>query len=919
MIRLPAVLLRPRLSVQFAAWMFVASLVPLGAIFVTYRIAREEIHQRALVQMTAISDNHANAIENYAEGRIRDVTGTGLNSLIAGIMAEHSGNPLPAGKRDSVHSELDRRIGPFLADQVQMKGYGDCLLIDLQGEVHFVLKQKSLLGTNLPDGPLRNSPLARIFSEALTLLEIGISDFEVFSPAGRPAAFVAAPLLHEGVATGVLALEFDNQDIYATVNDLTGLGETGEIIIASRVGDRALFLAPTRHDPQAAFQRSVLLEEDHSGVRLAVLGNRGVGLFDDYRGRKVYAAWQYLPSFRWGMVTKIDADEVLAPLANMRRLGLYSALICLALVTVIALILAQSILLPLEELVKGTDRIRTQDFSARLPEEGPPEIVTLSKALNRAADELQRSYTLLRKEIAEHQQSEKNLREQKEQHTLILQTAMDGFLRLDCQGRLLEANRAYCLMSGYSMEELRTLQLSDMEDTESPLETQRHAQRIIDLEEDFFETRHRRKDGSIYDVEVSVQFKASEGGWFAAFIRDISKRKRAEESREKLEAVNRQLQKSDSLNRMAGAIAHHFNNKLQAVSLSLEMAIEELAAPRGTPQEFLQEATRAAHEASEVSSLMLTYLGQSHPECRRISLSEVCQKSLPILLAALPKNVVLKTDFPAEGPFILSNANQIQQVLTNLVTNAWEAVAGRQGFLSIRVATVPSSAIHPSRLFPPESAVSAPFYACLEVKDSGCGMEEAEMDRIFDPFYSSKFPGRGMGLAVVIGIVRSHEGMVAVESRPELGSAFRVYFPLAEAPPAQKDQDKADIVPLTDAGAMLLVEDDDMVKESTETMLRHLGFTIFSTRNGEEAVEVFRLHSQSIRWVLCDLEMPIMDGWDTMAALRQMAPGIPFILSSGYPPDGNDGEGRVEQPQAFLRKPFGCDQLLAAFRSIGPF
>ena len=261
--------------------------------------------------------------------------------------------------------------------------------------------------------------------------------------------------------------------------------------------------------------------------------------------------------------------------------------------------------------------------------------------------------------------------------------------------------------------------------------------------------------------------------------RDITDRKRAEEEKEILEAQNRQLQKSESLGRMAGAIAHHFNNKLAAVIGNLELALMEL--PKGAnPQARITAAMKASCQSAEISGMMLTYLGQSVEKRKLLDLSDACGQGLPMLQAVIPVNVVLKKDLPALGPIINTNADYIKQVLTNLVTNSLEAIGTNSGTVSLSVKTVASTEIPAAHRFPIDWQAQASNYACLAVTDTGSGIEDKNIEKLFDPFYTSKFTGRGMGLAVVLGIVKTHKGVLTVESKVKQGSTFRIFFPLAE-------------------------------------------------------------------------------------------------------------------------------------------
>jgi CheY-like chemotaxis protein len=359
---------------------------------------------------------------------------------------------------------------------------------------------------------------------------------------------------------------------------------------------------------------------------------------------------------------------------------------------------------------------------------------------------------------------------------------------------------------------------------------------------------------------------------------------------------------------MAGAIAHHFNNHLTAVMGNLELAIGDLP-PGAGPAGKLTDALQAAHEAAEVSKLMLTYLGQTQARHEPLDLSEVCRRSLPMLRAAMPKGMVLDADLPSPGPAIGADANQIQQVLTNLVTNAWEAGGDGRSAVHLTVKTVPPADISAWRRFPIDWWPRDNAYACLEVVDAGSGIADKDIEKLFDPFFSSKFTGRGLGLSVVLGIVRAHEGAVTVESEPGRGSAFRVFLPVsAEAVLSRPDQ-PAKSPEIDGGGTVLLVEDEQMLRKLGETVLASLGFAVLLAKDGVEAVEVFRRHKDEVRCVLCDLTMPRMNGWATLAALRKLAPGLPVILASGYDEARVMAGDHPELPQAFLSKPYQLQGL----------
>jgi len=392
---------------------------------------------------------------------------------------------------------------------------------------------------------------------------------------------------------------------------------------------------------------------------------------------------------------------------------------------------------------------------------------------------------------------------------------------------------------------------------------------------------------------------------------DITERKRVREEKEKLQAQTWQLQKRESLGRMAGAIAHHFNNQLQAVTGYLELTMDDL--PQGTvPHAHLTSALQASTSASEISGMMLDYLGQTSGDREPLDLCETCRRGLPVLRSAMPKNTVLETDLPCPGPIVSANANQMQQVLANLMTNAWEALDDGKGAVRLTVKTVSLSEIPAGQRFPVDWEPRDSFYACLEVADTGCGIADKFTANLFDPFFSSKFTGRGLGLAVALGIVRAHGGGVTVESESGRGSVFRVFFPVSAQKVQCRPEKPDQTVDMAGSGTVLLVEDDEMLCALTEEMLTGMGFTVLAAKDGVEAVEVFREHGDKIGCVLMDLSMPRMDGWETLAALRALRPDLPVIMTSGYDEAWALQGDHPEVPEAFLHKPYRMEKLKVA-------
>jgi PAS domain S-box-containing protein len=388
-------------------------------------------------------------------------------------------------------------------------------------------------------------------------------------------------------------------------------------------------------------------------------------------------------------------------------------------------------------------------------------------------------------DITERKQAETALQMSEERYALALEAVNDGVWDWDIPtGHALFSPNYYALL-GYDNGEFTASYA---------------AWRLLVHPEDLSRVEEKLRLSIANGKGVTVEFrmKSKSGPWRWVAIRgrvvrldaggralrmvgtlsDITERKQAETIIKNLAAQNQQLQKDESLGRMAGAIAHRLNNQLHVVMGNLELGMDDL--PRAAePFTTLNIAMQAARQAAEVSQSMLTYLGQTPGKPVLVDLSMICRQSLPLLSSLLPKDVEVKLDLPDPGPAISADASQIQQVLTHLLTNAGESYGDTGGMIQLSIKTLSAGEIAAESRVPIGWQPQAPAYACMEVADAGCGIASKDMNRIFDPFFTTKFTGRGMGLAIVLGIVKTHGGGLTVESKPGCGCVVRAFFPVA--------------------------------------------------------------------------------------------------------------------------------------------
>ncbi len=481
-----------------------------------------------------------------------------------------------------------------------------------------------------------------------------------------------------------------------------------------------------------------------------------------------------------------------------------------------------------------------------------------------------------------------------------------GYLTLSEHGLVVEANLTAARLLGVERQRLVKEPLTHFIVKEDQDTYYLHRKRLFETgAPQVCELRLLRGDSSSFWTRLEMTVVREAGGEAPvcrAVLSDVSERKRAEEEKARDEERDRQLQKAESLGRMAGAIAHSFNNLLQVVMGNLEFALRDHGGD-GDLSKHLARAMQAAADAARIIGQTLTYIGHGPAQHGPLHVSAACERGLEMLRAGMPKGVVLETDLQSPGPLISASADQIQQALSNLVTNAVEALGSGGGSVRVSVRTAAPAEIPVAHRFPVDWEPQAAAYACLEVADTGCGIIVKDVEKLFDPFFSSKFLGRGLGLSVVLGIARSHEGVVALESEHGRGSVFRLFLPQLVGGIGRPTKSPAKPPDFEGSGTVLLVEDDQTVRDVAAAMLWRLGFSVLEGRDGAEALDLLRQHPGGFRFVLCDLTMPRLSGWDAIAAIHQLAPDLPVILASGYDVSQLMLE-HSERPQVLLSKPY---------------
>jgi two-component system, cell cycle sensor histidine kinase and response regulator CckA len=507
----------------------------------------------------------------------------------------------------------------------------------------------------------------------------------------------------------------------------------------------------------------------------------------------------------------------------------------------------------------------------------------------------------------------------------ILDNMLDTYYRFAPDATLAWTSKSATSLLGYTQDELETLPVDRIFADLDGLRSFRVAFERSNGSLTNFETRLRRKDGRVIWVAASanlIRKPGGEQGGVEGVIRDITAQFEAKEEKADMERRMAHVQRLESLGILAGGIAHDFNNLLSAILGNAELMKLKLDADSQVDKE-IGSITVSCERAADLCRQMLAYSGQGKVMVEAVNLSELVEETAQLLDVFVSKKAVIRTSLDPILPVVDADRTQLQQIVMNLITNASEAIGDDGGKISISTRSIDAQA-RDLRSEYIEHTPQPGRYVCLEVRDTGCGMDEATMQRIFDPFFSTKFTGRGLGMSAVLGIVRSHQGSIRIISRPGGGTVIRVLFPASSI---QEDRTPLPIIgtgpadtPNAAANArpatVLLVDDENMVRAIVKSILERMGYTVLTAENGHECVEAFRKFHKDIAVVLLDLTMPVMDGRETFHQLRQIDPNVKVILSSGYSREEAFRHFEDISPAGFLQKPYLSRPLQRAIESV---
>jgi two-component system, cell cycle sensor histidine kinase and response regulator CckA len=332
-------------------------------------------------------------------------------------------------------------------------------------------------------------------------------------------------------------------------------------------------------------------------------------------------------------------------------------------------------------------------------------------------------------------------------------------------------------------------------------------------------------------------------------------------------------------------------------------------------REMVADIETTALRAADLTKQMLAYSGKGRFVVRPVDLTALVREMAHLLQTVISKRAALKFAFATDLPAVEADATQLRQIVMNLITNASDAIGTDDGVITLRTGLRQATRDYLRSSYVDDELPEG-TYAFIEVEDSGCGMDAETVERIFDPFFSTKFTGRGLGLAATLGIVRGHHGTIKVRTEPDHGTTFTVLLPCtATAAPGIVEQRPARRDRFRGTGAILVVDDDETVRLVARHMLERSGFTVLTARDGAEGVAAFSARRHDIALVLLDLTMPSLNGEEALHAMRQLKPDVRVVLMSGYSSHELAARFGAERLAGFIQKPFRVEELEACLTS----
>jgi len=520
------------------------------------------------------------------------------------------------------------------------------------------------------------------------------------------------------------------------------------------------------------------------------------------------------------------------------------------------------------------------------------------------------------RDLTERKKMEETLRESEERYRALFAGITDAvyvhhITKAGGPGQIIDANDVACKMLGYARDELVGMKIDDIDASESPVDVHQIVKDLKANRNVLFEQVHVAKNEKRIPVEVHAQAFEYKGRLaILSTVRDITDRKRAEKERITLEAQLQQAQKMESVGTLAGGIAHDFNNILGIILGNAELAMDDV--PEWNPAKFnLKEIRTASLRAKDVVRQLLSFARKTRLEKKPTNIVSIVKESLKLLRSSIPTSIEIHRNISADIDNIMADPTQINQVLINLCTNANHAMPDG-GIIEVMLKSV----VLNKNVTAQYPDLNPGRYVNLTVSDTGHGIPKEDMDRIFDPYYTTKEVGKGtgMGLAVVHSIVKEHNGIISVKSEPGKGTTFSIFFPAVDKD-AVVESEPSEKLPMGNE-KILFIDDEESIMNMARQMLERLGYEVDAKMSSIEALDVFRSKPDQFDLVITDLTMPKMTGDKLVREILNIRPDIPVILCTGFSEKIDENKATAIGAADYIEKPVNQHDFAFKVRKV---
>jgi len=525
----------------------------------------------------------------------------------------------------------------------------------------------------------------------------------------------------------------------------------------------------------------------------------------------------------------------------------------------------------------------------------------------------------IKERTKELEQAYEDLRLSEKRYRAIYENAIEGIFQSSQDGRFMTASPSLARILGYqSSRELISLVTDIGHQLYVYPEDRDELSLILDQQGEVsnYETRFKKKNDDVIWVMIcakKVLDKTNDTCYYQGFLTDITAQKLAVEENEKLELQLRQAQKMEAIGTLAGGIAHDFNNILSAIFGYTELA--RLRLPANSKEgNFLAEVLAASNRAKKLVAQILTFSRRTEQERKPLDIHLVVQEALKLLRSSIPSTIKINAIIDKESGAVLADPTQIHQIMMNLCTNAYHAMQEAGGTLNVELSAID--------IDKDDEKVAAMYlnpgpYLLLFISDTGPGMNQATLERIFEPYFTTKKKGKGtgLGLALVHGIIKNHGGYIAVDSEPGKGTSFYIYLPKVVAKETVGEEETDHTVPCGNEN-ILVVDDEQYNVEILKEVLSGLGYKVTGTTDCEQAMQLFRTHSEDFDLLVTDMTMPQMTGAELAKRFIEIRADIPIVLCTGFSDLLTEEQAKAIGISEYLMKPITREALAKVVRKI---